>query len=107
MKLKKVVLEPEISATMNSETPGNLIDRLSINALKIFHMDEATRRKGVSDKHKQECEEKLRILQHQRQDLSICLDQLVCDLEEGKKILKDNLCYKKIQGIFKYDYKKF
>ena len=47
---------------MNSETPGNIIDRLSINALKIFHMEEETKREGVGDEHILKTKEKLSIV---------------------------------------------
>ena len=70
---------------MNSETPGNIIDRLSINALKIYHMDEETKRDEVDLSHRKNCEYKLSILREQRHDLGICLDKLLNDLKIGKK----------------------
>ena len=83
-KLNKNNFESE----MNSETPGNIIDRLSINALKIFHMDEETKRKETNKKHRRKCEEKLSILKEQRKDLGHCLYKLLDDLSTGKKYLK-------------------
>ncbi len=75
-------------AEMNSETPGNIIDRLSINALKIFHMEEETKREGVGDEHILKTKEKLSILVEQRVDLGQCLSKLLDDLYTGKKYLK-------------------
>ena len=86
--LENLAVETEADARMNSETPGNLIDRLSINSLKIYHMDEETRRVGKSVEQKMNCRAKLRILKEQRRDLGNCLDELIGDLETGKKILK-------------------
>jgi hypothetical protein len=73
---------------INSETPGSIIDRLSINALKIYHMDEEIQRKEVKDEHRQRCSGKLSVLQEQRNDLKECLEQLLADLSSGKKRLK-------------------
>ena len=75
-------------AEMNSETPGNIIDRLSINALKIFHMEEETKREGVDNIILKSTEEKLEILVEQRRDLGQCLFKLLDDLYKGKKFLK-------------------
>ena len=73
---------------MNSETPGSIIDRLSINALKIYHMDEETQRLDVTDEQRKKCSGKLSVLQDQRNDLKICLEKLLVDLSNGKKRLK-------------------
>ena len=73
---------------MNSETPGSIIDRLSINALKIYHMDEEIQRLDVTDEHRKKCSGKLSVLQDQRNDLKICLEKLLADLNNGKKRLK-------------------
>tara|TARA_Y100001970_G_C14224647_1_gene854847 strand:- start:1986 stop:2603 length:618 start_codon:yes stop_codon:yes gene_type:complete len=75
-------------AEMNSETPGNIIDRLSINALKIYHMHEETRREVNDKNHLNKTKEKLNILLEQRSDLGKCLQKLIEDLIKGKKILK-------------------
>ena len=75
-------------AEMNSETPGNIIDRLSINALKIYHMNEETRREEADKDHRIKTEEKLLILKDQRDDLEKCLLKLLDDLYKGKKFLK-------------------
>ena len=73
---------------MNSETPGSIIDRLSINALKIYHMDEELQRMDVTDEHRKKCSGKLSVLQDQRNDLKKSLEKLLADLSNGKKRLK-------------------
>ena len=73
---------------MNSETPGSIIDRLSINALKIYHMDEEIQRPNVADEHREKCSVKLSVLNDQRNDLKKSLETLLVDLNNGKKRLK-------------------
>ena len=73
---------------LNSETPGSIIDRLSINALKIYHMNEEIQREDVAENHRKKCFGKLSVLQEQREDLRQCLDKLLVDLSTGKKRLK-------------------
>ena len=73
---------------LNSETPGSIIDRLSINALKIYHMDEEIQRMDVTDEHRKKCSGKLSVLQDQRNDLKKSLEKLLADLSNGKKRLK-------------------
>ena len=73
---------------LNSETPGSMIDRLSINALKIYHMNEEIQREDVAEIHRKKCFGKLSVLQEQREDLRQCLDKLLVDLSTGKKRLK-------------------
>ena len=75
-------------AEMNSETPGSIIDRLSINALKIYHMEEEIQRLDVTDEHRKKCSGKLSVLQDQRNDLKKSLEKLLADLSIGKKRLK-------------------
>ena len=85
-KFKDVV--PNSAATINSESPAWAIDRLSILALKIFHMDEEVNRVDASGAHKMNCETKLNILLEQREDLSSAIDTLLEDIENGKKYMK-------------------
>ena len=73
---------------LNSETPGSMIDRLSINALKIYHMNEEIQREDAAEIHRKKCFGKLSVLQEQREDLRQCLDKLLVDLSTGKKRLK-------------------
>ena len=78
LRTENLANNPE--AEMNSETPGNIIDRLSINALKIYHMDEETRRLDAYEDHRIKTEKKLSILREQRDDLGNCLFKLLDDL---------------------------
>ncbi|MDE0793064.1 MAG: DUF4254 domain-containing protein [SAR324 cluster bacterium] len=73
---------------MNSETPGSMIDRLSINALKIYHMDEEIQREEATAEHREKCVAKLSVLREQREDLEQCLAKLLADLSSGEKRLK-------------------
>jgi len=81
-------IEVNKDATMNSETPGSIIDRLSINMLKIYHMKEQTQRTDVSQEHIESCRQKLNILEIQKEDLSVCLTELMNDLLKGTKYFK-------------------
>lgn len=81
------VLAPDES-TVNTETPAWAIDRLSILALKIYHMDEVSRRHDAPHQHLDDCHAKLQVLQQQQIDLSLAIDQLLHDLYSGKKVLK-------------------
>lgn len=76
------------NATINSESPAWAIDRLSILALKIYHMKEEAEREGASDAHKAKCADKLNVLLEQRVDLSTAIDQLLHDIEQGDKYMK-------------------
>lgn len=75
-------------ATINTESPAWAIDRLSILALKIYHMEQETLRSDVSNAHLQSCTEKLNILLEQRKDLSQSIDELLADIEAGRKYMK-------------------
>ena len=86
--LQKNNIQYNSDAEMNSETPGSIIDRLSINALKIYHMDEEIQRADVEDEHRKKCSGKLSVLNDQRNDLKKSLETLLADLNNGKKRLK-------------------
>lgn len=75
-------------ATINSESPAWAIDRLSILALKIYHMREEAERKDASDEHKAKCLAKLNVLLEQKKDLSTAIDQLLEDIASGDKYMK-------------------
>lgn len=75
-------------ATINTESPAWAIDRLSILALKIYHMEEEANRKDASAEHIQKCSDKLKVLLEQRKDLSSAIDQLLSDIEAGSKYMK-------------------
>ena len=79
---------PEMDATTNTESPAWAYDRLSILSLKIFHMIEESQRNTASAIHRQQCADKLAVLQTQREDLSLAIDQLLDDLSKGRKIMK-------------------
>lgn len=76
------------NATINTESPAWAVDRLSILALKIYHMREQTERADASQEHKDKCQKKLDVLLEQRRDLSTAIDQLLDDIEAGRKFMK-------------------
>jgi len=76
------------NATINTESPAWAIDRLSILALKIYHMKEETERTDASQEHLMACKNKLDVLLEQKKDLSSAIDQLLADIEAGKKYMK-------------------
>lgn len=78
----------EPAARLNSETAGAMIDRLSILALKIFHMREQTQRVDAGREHVAACTAKLERLTLQRHDLAACLDQLIADAQAGHAYFK-------------------
>ena len=75
-------------ALINTESPAWAIDRLSILALKIYHMQQEVDRTDASPEHQAKCTHKLNILLEQRKDLSLAIDQLLADLEAGRKYMK-------------------
>ena len=75
-------------ATINTESPAWAIDRLSILALKIYHMRIEARRTDVTDTHRDTCRAKLDILLQQRRDLSEAIDTLLDDIAHGRKYMK-------------------
>ena len=76
------------NAAFNTESPAWAIDRLSILALKIYHWQQEILREEVNEKHRNTCREKLTVLSEQQQDLSLAIDQLLTDIEAGKKYMK-------------------
>jgi hypothetical protein len=81
-------IEPAEGARLSSETAGAMIDRLSILALKIFHMREQTGRSDASAEHIDVCRNKLERLTMQREDLIACLDNLLEETAEGRAYFK-------------------
>lgn len=79
---------PNEDATINTESPAWAIDRLSILALKIYHMKEQTMRTDASKEHLEKCADKLSILLEQQKDLSTAIDQLLDDIKAGRKYMK-------------------
>ena len=76
------------NAKINSESPAWAFDRLSILALKIYHMNEEATRADASAEHRSKCNEKLNVLLEQRSDLSTAIDDLLHDIERGDKFMK-------------------
>ena len=85
-KYKDVTVKSD--AKVNSESPAWAIDRLSILALKIYHMHIETVREDASDSHKAACQKKLDVLLEQRVDLSKAIDDLLEDISDGDKYMK-------------------
>ena len=81
-------VEIKADATINTESPAWAIDRLSILALKIYHMRVEANREDADAQHKAECQKKLDVLLEQRKDLSTAIDQLLADIEAGNKYMK-------------------
>ena len=75
-------------ATINTESPAWAIDRLSILALKIWHMREQTERNDADAAHLAKCQVKLDVLLEQRVDLTTAIDQLLDDIAAGRKFMK-------------------
>ena len=75
-------------ATINTESPAWAIDRLSILALKIWHMREQTERTDADAAHIAKCQAKLDVLLEQRIDLTTAIDQLLDDIAAGRKYMK-------------------
>lgn len=80
-KFKEVT--PKSNARLSTETPAWAVDRLSILALKIFHMDQEAHRESATAEHREKCGQKLSVLLAQKSDLSTAIDQLLADMENG------------------------
>lgn len=85
-KYKDVAVKP--TAKINSESPAWAIDRLSILALKIYHMEVEANRTDASAQHREACQKKLNVLLEQRTDLSTAIDDLLHDIAQGDKYMK-------------------
>jgi len=85
-KHQDVKVKPD--AKINTESPAWAIDRLSILALKIYHMNEEANRNEATAEHRAKCQEKLNILLDQKNDMFISISQLVEDIENGDKFMK-------------------
>ncbi|MDR0891338.1 MAG: DUF4254 domain-containing protein [Mediterranea sp.] len=85
-RYKEVTLQPD--ATINTESPAWAVDRLSILALKIYHMRQEVERTDTTEEHRAQCQTKLSILLEQQKDLSLAIDQLLADIAAGRKYMK-------------------
>ena len=81
-------VDDEADATINTESPAWAIDRLSILALKVYHMNHEATRADASLEHREKCQAKLEVLLEQKNDLSLAIDQLLADIESGVKYMK-------------------
>lgn len=79
---------PQAAAKINTESPAWAVDRLSILALKIWHMRAEAERKDADEAHLENCRTKLNVLLEQRNDLSSAIDQLLEDISNGEKYMK-------------------
>ncbi|MGH9587572.1 MAG: DUF4254 domain-containing protein [Acidobacteriaceae bacterium] len=79
---------PKADASLHSETPGMILDRLSILALKIFHTRAEVQREDVPEGHGERNRERLRLLEEQRSDLAGCLDDLWKKVLSGERRFK-------------------
>ncbi|MCM1517393.1 MAG: DUF4254 domain-containing protein [Pseudoflavonifractor sp.] len=81
-------VKPREDATINTESPAWALDRLSILALKIYHMEQEVAREDASPAHTAKCRAKLDVLLEQRKDLTEAIGQLFDDIAEGRKYMK-------------------
>lgn len=75
-------------AVINTESPAWALDRLSILALKIYHMEAEVARTDATDAHRAKCAAKLSVLREQLSDLTTAINQLLADIEAGRKYMK-------------------
>ncbi len=75
----------DVDAPLHSETPGAIIDRLSVLSLKIYHMHEEATRSDADPDHRARCRERTLVLEQQRSDLAGCLSSLLLDLLAGRR----------------------
>ncbi|WP_321519736.1 DUF4254 domain-containing protein [uncultured Bacteroides sp.] len=81
-------VKPLDGALINTESPAWAVDRLSILALKIYHMNQEVERTDTTPEHHEQCQKKLNTLLEQKKDLSTAIDQLIDDIKAGKKYMK-------------------
>lgn len=81
-------ITPKSDAKINTETPAWAVDRLSILALKVYHMSLEANRESASEEHRLNCQAKLDVLLTQKEDLSTSINQLLTDIENGDVKMK-------------------
>lgn len=81
-------VQVKANAKINTESPAWAIDRLSILALKIYHMSEEANRAEATPEHRAKCQEKLNVLLDQKNDMFVSISQLIEDIENGDKYMK-------------------
>lgn len=87
-ELGRADVRPVSGAPLNTETPGSVIDRLSILSLRTYHMEEQAARKNASEEHRAKAKAKLTVIYEQQADLSSSLCQLLDAIFAGQKRLK-------------------
>lgn len=85
-RYKDVTVRPD--AVINTESPAWAVDRLSILALKIYHMRQEVERTDTTPEHHAQCAAKLAVLLEQEKDLSCAIEQLLADIEAGRRYMK-------------------
>lgn len=85
-KYSDVKVQPD--AKINTESPAWAIDRFSILSLKVYHMKEEANRPEASAEHRANCQKKLDVLNEQHDDLSTAIEELIQDIEAGRKYMK-------------------
>ncbi len=88
VELSDAGVRPHAGASQNTETPGSVIDRLSILALRLYHMEEQACRADATDEHVAKAKTRLDTLHEQHRDLTMALGELLADLFAGRKRLK-------------------
>lgn len=81
-------VEVKAHAKYNTESPAWAMDRFSILSLKVYHMKQEAERTDATPEHKAACQVKLDVLNQQHQDLSIAIEELLTDFENGDKYMK-------------------
>jgi Protein of unknown function (DUF4254) len=81
-------LDQDAAAPLHSETPGLMVDRLSILTLKIYHTREEAHRTSATEEHRLRNAGRLALLEEQRDDLAGCLDALWAEVLEGTRRFK-------------------
>ena len=81
-------VSPLPEATINTESPAWAIDRLSILALKLWHMQEQAERTDASEELRQRSAARLEVLREQRKDLTAAIETLLEDIAAGRKYMK-------------------
>jgi hypothetical protein len=87
-RLGSLGVRPRPDARLNSETPGSVIDRLSILSLRVYHLDEQLQSPDTDKPLGDQLREKLEVCHVQHQDLSRSLTELLADVFAGRKLLK-------------------
>jgi hypothetical protein len=81
-------ISPKNDAKINTETIAWAIDRLSILALKIYHMNQEAQRIDATAIHRENCQKKLNVLLDQKNDMFLSINQLITDIEQGNVLMK-------------------